>query len=235
MNPARIQMKLSILIPVYNEEHSVSQILDAVKAAPLPAGMTRELIVVNDGSTDKTADVLNRYPKSPEIKVVHQPANKGKGAAIRRAAQEASGNFLIVQDADLEYDPKEYPALLAPLLSGKADVVYGSRFTGSIKSMRVINRVSNLWSNLTFNLLFGTRLTDINTCYKVFRKADFQSLNLTSNDFEFETEVSAKLVKKGLRILEVPIDYKARSRQEGKKINWPRALAMYGAIIRNRF
>jgi glycosyltransferase involved in cell wall biosynthesis len=197
--------------------------------------LEREIVVVNDGSTDGTARALERFNGDPMIRVFHQPSNQGKTAALRRCIQEASGDLLLVQDADFEYSPAEYPKLLKPLLEGRADVVYGSRFMGTIRHMRGVNRLANVMSNITFRLLYGKDITDINTCFKLFRAADIKALTIVSDHFAFETEVTAKLVKKGLKIVEVPIAYAARSEAEGKKINWPTALGMYWAIIRFRF
>jgi glycosyltransferase involved in cell wall biosynthesis len=228
-------MKLSILIPAYNEEATILQVIEAVRAVALPAGMSREVIVVNDGSKDGTARVLERFNGDLLVRVFHQPSNQGKTAALRRCIREASGDLLLVQDADLEYSPSEYPQLLKPLLEGRADVVYGSRFMGTIRHMKGVNRWANVISNVTFRLLYGKNITDINTCFKLFRSSDIKGLTIVSDHFAFETEVTAKLVKKGLRIVEVPIAYEARSEAQGKKINWPTALGMYWAIIRFRF
>jgi glycosyltransferase involved in cell wall biosynthesis len=228
-------MKLSIIIPAYNEEATIVQVIEAVGAIGLPSGLEREIVVVNDGSTDGTARALERFNGDPMIRVFHQPSNQGKTAALRRCIQEASGDLLLVQDADFEYSPAEYPKLLKPLLEGRADVVYGSRFMGTIRHMRGVNRLANVMSNITFRLLYGKDITDINTCFKLFRAADIKALTIVSDHFAFETEVTAKLVKKGLKIVEVPIAYAARSEAEGKKINWPTALGMYWAIIRFRF
>ena len=228
-------MKLSILVPAYNEEATIAPVIEAVRAVILPPGMGREIVVVNDGSTDGTARELERFDRDPLVRVFHQLSNQGKTAALRRCIREASGDLLLVQDADFEYSPSEYPNLLKPLLAGTADVVYGSRFMGMIRRMKGVNRWANIVSNVTFRLLYGKNITDINTCFKLFRAADIKGLTIISDHFAFETEVTVKLVKKGLRILEVPIAYEARSEVQGKKINWPTALGMYWAIIRFRF
>jgi glycosyltransferase involved in cell wall biosynthesis len=228
-------MKLSVLVPAYNEEATIVQVIEAVRAVGLPPGMQREIVVVNDGSTDGTARVLEFFKGDPIVKVFHQPCNQGKTAALRRCIREAAGDLLLVQDADFEYSPSEYPKLLRPLLEGRADVVYGSRFMGTIRQMKGVNRWANIVSNVTFRWLYGRNITDINTCFKLFRAVDIKGLTIVSDHFAFETEVTAKLVKKGLRILEVPIAYEARSEAQGKKINWPTALGMYWAIIRFRF
>lgn len=227
-------MKLSVIIPVYNEEKTVANVISAVKFVDL-GGIDREIVVVDDGSSDGTAGILKRFDNDTVVRVFRQSANQGKAAAIRRGIQAASGDFVLIQDADLEYNPSQYPRLLAPLSDGSADAVYGSRFKGNIRRMESVNRWANMISNVTFNFLFGTRLTDVNTCFKLFRAADIRSLTIDSDHFAFETEVTAKLVKKGLRIVEVPIDYEARSVGDGKKINWPKALGMYSAIFQYRF
>ncbi|MBF0569255.1 MAG: glycosyltransferase family 2 protein [Candidatus Omnitrophica bacterium] len=225
-------MKLSVVIPVFNEEATVLQVVEAVRVAALPNGINKEIVVVNDGSTDRTAEMLGRLAGDPAIRVFHQSPNQGKTAAIRRGIAEAAGDFILIQDADLEYDPKEYAKLFAPLLAGQADVVYGSRFLGSIRRMKGVNRWANVISNWTFDLFYGIRLTDINTCFKLFRIQDIRSIKVESDHFAFETEATAKMVRKGLRIAEVPIAYEARSRSQGKKIDWPKALGMYWAIFR---
>jgi glycosyltransferase involved in cell wall biosynthesis len=227
-------MKISVIIPVYNEERTVVQVISAVKAVDLP-GMEKEIIVVNDGSTDKTAGALGRFDGDLIVKIFHQTPNQGKTAAIRRGLKESSGDLVLIQDADLEYSPAQYPALIAPLMRHEADAVYGSRFLGTIKNMAPINRWSNIFSNVSFNLLFGTKITDINTCFKLFRSADIKSLTIESDRFAFETEVTAKLIRKGVRIVEVPVDYEARSVAQGKKISWSAAWGMYWGIIRYRF
>jgi glycosyltransferase involved in cell wall biosynthesis len=228
-------VKLSIIIPAYNEVKTVMQVINAVKAVELPGEMDREIVVVNDGSTDGTAGVLGRFDGDRLVRVFHQVPNQGKAAAVRRGIKEATGELMLIQDADLEYNPNQYPLLLEPLLSGKADAVYGSRFKGNIEAMKPMNRFANVVSNLTFNLLFGTSITDINTCFKLFKAEDIRSIVIESDHFSLETEITAKLMRKGVRIVEVPIQYKARSIDEGKKIDWPKAIAMYSAIIRFRF
>ncbi|MBF0618796.1 MAG: glycosyltransferase family 2 protein [Candidatus Omnitrophica bacterium] len=228
-------MKLSVLIPAYNEEATIAQVVHAVKAAPTAPGVEKEIIIVNDGSSDGTARALEAFAGDAEVRIFHQSPNQGKTAALRRGIREAFGDLMLVQDADLEYSPSEYPRLLAPLLEGRADIVYGSRFLGSIRRMEHVNRFANVFSNVSFNILFGAHLTDINTCFKLFYLKDIRSITVESDHFAFETEVTAKLVRKGLRVLEVPIEYHARSVVQGKKINWPRALGMYWAIIHYRF
>ena len=227
-------MKVSIIIPAYNEEKTISLVLDKVLSVTLPRGLGREIIVVNDGSCDQTADVLNHYEGRQGVKILHQ-ANKGKTAALVQGIAQATGDILLIQDADFEYDPVQYPALLDPILKGETDVVYGSRFLGCIKDMHWINYWANQVSNWTLRTLYHVDLTDINTCYKVFRRKVVQGICIRSRNFAFETEVTAKLIRSGIRIKEIPIKYVARSHREGKKIRWMTALEMYWPIIKYRF
>ncbi len=226
---------LSIIIPVYNEEKTIIPLLQKVLAAELPAGVTREVIVINDGSSDGSWSKLQTFKNHPQVKLFQQQKNSGKTAALRLGIEKAGGDIILIQDADFEYNPIDYPALLKPVLQGEVAVVYGSRLKGSTTRMTLINRFANIVSTATFNLLFGTRLTDINTCYKVFKKATLENIEITSRNFTFETEITAKLVGTGHTIKEVPIHYSARSKDEGKKITWAKALEMYSGIIRYRF
>jgi len=228
-------MKLSVIIPFYNEEQTIAQVIAAVQSVTLPSGISKEIIVVDDGSQDGSAAAVKPFVLTGAVRLLLQTSNQGKTAAIRRGIQEATGDFIIIQDADLEYQPSQYPVLMQPLLAGQCDIVYGSRFKGTIQRMAPVNRWANVMSNLTFNVLFQTRLTDINTCFKLFRTADLCSISIESTQFAFETEVTAKLVKKGLKIIEVPIEYTARTVDQGKKINWSKALGMYAAIYKYRF
>jgi len=227
-------MKISIIIPAYNEEKTITLVLDKVFSVTLPEGIVREVIVVNDGSRDHTAEVLNRYNHRQAVKILYQ-TKQGKTAALVRGIAEATGDILVIQDADLEYDPVQYPVLLGPILKGEVDVVYGSRFLGNIKDMRWINNWANRVSNWTLRALYHVNLTDINTCYKVFKREVIQGINICSRNFAFETEVTVKLIRGGIRIKEVPIEYAARNHMDGKKIRWLTALEMYWPIIKYRF
>jgi len=227
-------MKLSIIIPAYNEESTIEEIISKVQAVSLPEGISREIVVVNDGSKDRTADILSRFAGQADTVIVHQ-SNQGKTAALLTGFKNASGDILLVQDADMEYDPHQYSKLLQPILDGHTEVVYGSRFLGRIEGMEPINRWANKISNRTFNFLYGARLTDINTCYKVFTRRAWEGMVITSRNFAFETEFTVKLLFRGYTIKEVPIDYTARSRQAGKKIKWSTALEMFWPIIKYRF
>ncbi len=227
-------MKLSVIIPAYNEESTIEAIISKVREVILPAGLEREIVVVNDGSQDKTGEILKSLASQPGLVVIHQ-TNQGKTAALLTGFKNATGDILLVQDADLEYDPNQYPKLLQPILDGTALVVYGSRFLGSIQGMEPVNRWANNISNRTFKLLYGVGLTDINTCYKVFVRRAWEGITIESRNFAFETEFTVKLLRRGFTIKEVAIDYTARSFKAGKKIKWTTALEMYWPIIKYRF
>jgi len=227
-------MRLSILVPVYNERAVVETSLARVLEAPLPEGVGREIILVDDCSTDGTSEILDRIvAEHPEIRLIHKPVNQGKGAAIRTAIELATGDFCLVQDADLEYDPNEYSKLLRPLLDGHADAVFGSRYLAAEQTRvlpfwhSLMNKTLTTLSNMFCNL----SLTDMETCYKVFRTDLLKSIPIRSNRFGFEPEITMKASKRKLRIYEVPISYHGRTFEEGKKIGWKDGVKALGAIV----
>lgn len=222
---------LSVIIPVYNEKTTISEVIEKVWAVELP--IEKEIIVVDDGSTDGTVEVL----QSNSVKLKHTyltPINIGKGAAVRIGLTLAKGEIILIQDADLELDPNEYKQLIEPILEGKASVVYGSRFLGENR-VAPLRRFANYFLTFTTNLLFGTKLTDMETAYKVFTSEVAENLTLEANRFEIEPEITAQIARKGFKISEVPITYNPRTKSEGKKINWKDGFKALWTLIRYRF
>lgn len=229
------QTKLSVIIPVYNEERFIDIVIKKVKSIKLPGDIAKEIIIINDASIDDTGKVLEQYNNDSAIKIFHQEKNMGKSSAVRLGIEMSTGDIILIQDADLEYNPEDYPKLIEPIITHKSPVVYGSRFKGTIKRMRFVNRIANIVSNITLNLLYSTKVSDVNTGYKIFKRDVMNDIKLISNNFTFETEITAKLLNRGYKIYEVPIGYDARSKKEGKKISWLKALQMYWGIIKYRF
>jgi glycosyltransferase involved in cell wall biosynthesis len=224
--------KLSIIIPVYNEERFINTVIKKVKSIKLPGDIAKEIIIINDASTDDTGKILKQYSSDSVIKIFHQEKNMGKSSAVRLGIERSTGDIILIQDADLEYAPDDYPQLIGPIIKNEASVVYGSRFKGTIEYMPLINRIANILSNITVNILFHTKITDIHTCYKVFKRDILKNIRITSKRFTFDTEVTVKILKLGCEIYEVPIRYAARTQKEGKKITWFQALEVYWGIIK---
>ena len=225
-------MKLSVIIPCYNERETILEILEAVKAV----GLAFEIVIVDDGSTDGTGDLLDSMAPDPLVKVIHHDKNQGKGAAVRTGFAAAQGEVMLIQDADMEYDPREYPSLLKPIEEGIAEVVYGSRFLGGPhKTMFFWNMLANRGLTLITNILYNSILSDMETCYKVFKADVVHDLPLRSRRFEFEPEITAKVLKRGYRIYEVSISYNGREWDEGKKIKWTDAPIAAWTLLRYRF
>lgn len=221
-------MKLSVIVPVFNEENTVARLLASLATIK----DVFEIIVVNDGSTDKTAAEIKKV-KSPKIKLLTK-ANGGKGSAVRFGLTKVTGTHVLIQDADLEYDPQDIPALIAPIKAGKVEIVFGSRFLGPHLNLLFWHRVGNELLNFVVNILFNTTLSDMETCYKVMPIEVLDSLKLNSRGFEIEPEIACKLLKKGHKIFEVPISYMGRDFSEGKKITWRDGFIALQTIIEIR-
>jgi glycosyltransferase involved in cell wall biosynthesis len=225
-------MKLSVVVAVYNEKQTILQILERVRRAPIP----KEIIVVDDCSTDGTREILRSLPPADDLKVLYHPRNRGKGAALRTGFSAVAGDIVVVQDADLEYDPMEYPALIQPILDGKADVVYGSRFLGGPHRVLFFwHYVGNMILTTLSNMMTDLNLSDMETCYKAFRSEVLGKIRLRENRFGFEPEFTAKIAKARCRIYEVPISYSGRDYAEGKKIGWKDGVAAIYFICKYRF
>lgn len=223
------RFKLSVVVPVYNEENTIRQLLSRLLAQPLPM----EIIIVDDHSLDMTRDVLRMIASLPNLSIIYKDRNEGKGAALRTGFARATGDVVMIQDADLEYDPRDIPKVLRPIVEDEADVVYGSRFLeNGARNSSLLHRLGNRFLTVASNQLTGLSLTDMETCYKVFRRSVIQDLPLKQNRFGFEPEITAKLARRGYRIKEVPISYHAREFHEGKKIGMRDALKAMWCIGR---
>lgn len=248
-------MKLSVLIPCYNERDTIREIVERVRSVDIrlrvrngkfgspvdPDGtvvvvIEKEIVIVDDGSQDGTREILADLAKLPNVFIYYHEQNKGKGAAVRTAIEKATGDIMLVQDADLEYDPRDYPALLQPILEGRSQVVYGSRFLGGPrKAMFFSHMMGNKLLTLFTNILFDTILSDMETCYKVFTRAVAQQLHLKSPGWGFDPEITAKILKRHYRIYEVPISYTGREYNEGKKISWRDGITVALTLLKYRF
>ena len=229
-------MKLSIIIPVYNEEQTISEVVERVRAVDL-GDIEKEIIITNDGSSDGTRLSIesSRWVSDPRIRTYDNPINVGKGGAVRIGLKYATGDILLIQDADLELDPEEYGGLLAPILAGRADVVYGSRFLKPSGHISLRTRIANRGLTTLANILFGGRLTDMETAYKVFRRDVLTGIKLRCVGFDFEPELTAKLLLAGRTIVEVPVRYNPRRVDEGKKIRWTDGIDAVYALLKCRF
>jgi glycosyltransferase involved in cell wall biosynthesis len=221
---------LSVVMPVYNERSTVEEIIRRVLAVPLRI----QLIVVNDGSRDGSKEILDRLQTELQFTLIHQ-VNGGKGSALRRGFQEVAGDLVVIQDADLEYSPEEYPDLIELICKGHADVVYGSRFLGRHRVFMFTHYIGNRIVTLATNILYNTMLTDMETCYKVMRADVLRSFTLESNGFGIEPEITAKIFKRGYRVYEIPITYAGRNYDEGKKITWTAGFGALWALLKYRF
>jgi glycosyltransferase involved in cell wall biosynthesis len=222
---------LSVVMPVYNERETIEEIIGRVLKVPIRV----ELIVVDDCSKDGTRDILQGLQQRLGFKLILQPQNAGKGAALRRGFQEVTGDVVVIQDADLEYSPEEYPDLIALICQGRADVVYGSRFIGRHRVFLFTHYAGNRLLTLITNVLYNTMLTDMETCYKVMRTEVLRSMTLDSNGFGIEPELTAKIFKRGYRVYEVPITYDGRGYEEGKKITWRDGVVALWVLLKYRF
>lgn len=244
-------MRLSIIMPVYNERATLEEIVERVRAVDLtvdkegtnslvrgPLTLEREIIIVDDGSTDGSRDILAEWRREQpaDMQIIFHERNGGKGAALRTGFQHATGDLVVIQDADLEYDPRDYLKLLVPVLEGRSPVVYGSRFMGGPRSaMSLSHTMGNKMLTVITNILFGTSLSDMETCYKCFRRDVIVDIPLHSRRFEIEPEITAKILKRGHSIFEVPISYNGREFHEGKKITWRDGFSAISTLVKYRF
>ncbi|MBN1517993.1 glycosyltransferase family 2 protein [Candidatus Sumerlaeota bacterium] len=224
-------MKLSVIIPVYNEKRTIDIILDKVRCVPID----KEIIIVDGASEDGTRELLQAQEQNEDTQVIYQQRRNGRGAALKEGLAVAQGDIVIFQDADLELDPADYPALIAPLEAGQTDVVFGSRFLRGRPTMTFLQYWGNRAMNIACNLLYGTRLTDVETCYQVFRREALDGMQIVNNNFAFTIELTAKLIKAGHDIQEIPIQYVPRGRYEGKKIYWADGFISLWTLFKCRF
>ena len=224
---------MSVIVPVFNEHATVAAVIDRLLTIDFPAD--REIIVVNDGSSDGTREVLGRLEGTPRLRIVHVEVNRGKGHAIRIGLDQARGDVIAIQDADLELDPAQLGALVEPLLQGEADVVYGSRFLGRRPDAPWLTLVANRTLTSLTNILYGSSITDMETCYKIMRTTVARGLGLTADRFDIEPEITARLLKAGHRIVELPVTFTPRSRAAGKKIGWRDGVRAVEVLVKERF
>lgn len=229
--PGMDDILLSVVVPVYNEEQTISAILEQVRAVPV----RKEIIIVDDFSTDGTRKILESEATHDDTRVFLHARNMGKGGAVRTGLKQISGDIVIVQDGDLEYDPRDYPALLRPILEGRSRAVYGSRFLGEHKAMYFWHAVGNKFLTLVTNILFDTTLSDMETCYKVFTRDIADSLDIRQMRWGIDPEITAKILRQGHRIYEIPIAYNGREFSEGKKISWKDGFVILWVLLRYRF
>jgi len=227
-------MKLSVVIPVYNEKNTLEAILEQVESVDL-GDMEKEIVLVDDASTDGSTEILRKLENTGKYKVYYHLVNQGKGASLRDAFQLTTGDYVIVQDADLEYDPQDYKKLLRALDEENVEVVYGSRFSGNYKDMTGLHYIGNKTLTILTNLLYGVMLTDMETCYKLLPGDFVRNLKIRSNRFNFEPEITAKILKSKVKIAEVPISYAGRSFEDGKKITWKDGFSALATLIIFRF
>jgi glycosyltransferase involved in cell wall biosynthesis len=229
-----VYRSLSVIVPVFNERNTVAEIMRRMRAVTLPDDLELEVVVVDDGSSDGTDKILSALEDST-VRVISHRVNSGKGAAINTGLEAARGDLVLIQDADLEYDPNDWPKLIQPILSGKARVVYGSRFTGERKNMFPSHWLGNRFLTLITNILYRSTLSDMETCYKLFDRRVLAGITVRSQRFDFEPEITAKILRRGYRIYEVPISYAGREISEGKKISWRDGFGAIVALVRYRF
>jgi glycosyltransferase involved in cell wall biosynthesis len=232
VEPVRQYRTLTVIVPVFNERTTVAEIIRRIRAVDIP--LVVDVIAIDDGSSDGTDKVLAALEDST-VRVLTHPVNQGKGAAIRSGLAIARGDLVLIQDADLEYDPEDWPRLLSPILRGKARVVYGSRFTGERRNMMPLHWIGNRFLSLVTNVLYSSTLSDMETCYKLFDREVIEGIVVQSDRFDFEPEITAKVLRRGFRIYEVPISYAGRETTEGKKITWRDGFGALKALVKFRF